>query len=180
MILDIRGTSGSGKSYVAHQLLSQAFRVGLLLLDGGTREHAYALRLIGVPRPVILLGRYQSPCGGVDALRVSQDDICNLVRRYATQGHVLFEGLLVSHLYSRYRDLARELSWASYRFAFLDTPLEVCLERVQARRIARGTATELNPKNTIDKWYDIQKVYRKLLADGLDAQGVVYTQSVET
>ena len=85
------------------------------------------------------------------------------MRCYAPLGHVIFEGLLISHLFSRYAMLDRELFAQGIPFvwAFLDTPLEICLDRVRARREARGTETPLNVKNTTDKWHDMRRVFKK-------------------
>jgi hypothetical protein len=53
-------------------------------------------------------------------------------------------------------------------FAFLDTPLEVCLERVRERRARKGNTKELDPTNTVQKWHDSRRVFAKAEADGLN------------
>ena len=76
----------------------------------------------------------------------------------------------MSHSFARYAALDRELDQQGIHciWAFLDTPLEVCLDRVRARREERRLAKavvpefkELNVKNTTDKWNDNKEVYHK-------------------
>lgn len=170
MVIDIRGTSGSGKTTVARGILEAGSSVPIRSGDGGFfdrgKPECYEVIIPQVPKRVYVLGSYEQTCGGADSIG-TQDEICRLVRKYAQQGHVVVEGLLMSHLFSRYLALDRELAPIHYVWAFLDTPLELCLERVQARREARGVAKKpFNPKNTTQKWHDIKRVREKVLAQG--------------
>jgi hypothetical protein len=119
---------------------------------------------------VFVVGPYVTACGGCDAI-ATQDEICDRIRIYSGLGDVLVEGLLMSHSFARYVALDRELlarDGTHCIWAFLDTPLEVCLDRVRARRNERALLTgtdrgELNTKNTTDKWNDNKEVYEKFL-----------------
>lgn len=175
MIIDIRGTSGSGKTTVARAVLGAGSAVPIRGdSDGGFfgtgKPECYEVIIPNVPKRVYVLGSYEQTCGGCDSIG-TQDEICDLVRKYSQQGHVVMEGLLMSHLFGRYLALDRELDPLTYVWAFLDTPLELCLERVQARREARGVAKKpFNPKNTTQKWHDIRRVREKALKESRDVR----------
>jgi thymidylate kinase len=78
----------------------------------------------------------------------TQDEVCRRVRLFSQEyPRVMLEGILVAHTYSRYLALAQELR--DYTFLFLDTPLEVCIARVKARRLDRGNTKPLDPRNVI-------------------------------
>src|ERR1700728_2509164 len=90
MLLSVRGTNGSGKSTLVRSLLDGSERplYGAL----GWRPEAYELMLA---RPTYVIGPYESPCGGSDAIQ-PYSLICPLIEKYAKAGHVVFEGSLIS------------------------------------------------------------------------------------
>ena len=163
MVINLRGTSGSGKTTVVRGIMAKGEVVALEGTTGTAKKpEAYALDVNGLDKPIRIIGSYENVCGGCDSIS-TQDEICRRIEVYAHQGHVLVEGLLMSHLFSRYAMLDRKLFAMGIPFvwAFIDTPLEVCLNRVRARREARGTTTPLNVKNTTDKWHDMRRVFDK-------------------
>ncbi len=145
-VFDLRGTHGSGKSYVVHTLLRRYGNRPLLGQENGKGRP----EVLGHYMPrlgLAAVGPYTKVCGGCDAVR-TQDEVCGRVRSFSQEyGKVILEGILVAHTYSRYLALAREMR--DYTFLFLDTPLEVCIERVKARRLERGNAKPLDPRNVI-------------------------------
>lgn len=167
MIINIRGTSGSGKSSLVRQAMSAwgPFVVGL---QNPLRKKAtplvYRSTMPRHGRQVSVLGSYETPCGGCDTIP-TQDMICDLVRQEAALGHhVLLEGLLMSHLYGRYTALADEQTALGHPFifGFLDTPIGVCLDRINARRRERGNDEPVNPRNTETKFRSILGCRAKL------------------
>ena len=192
MVINIRGTSGSGKTTLVRGIMA----MGTATPIGGTEKKpdVYRIDIPTLSRPVFVIGSYENVCGGCDSIS-TQDEICNRVRACAPNGHVLVEGLLMSHLFSRYAMLDREFHAQGIPFigAFLDTPLETCLDRVRARREAKGNMAPLNTKNTTDKWHDMRSVYDKALKGSerdwkqvvgytrtpLDARWVDHTIAVE-
>lgn len=165
MIINLRGTSGSGKSTAVRYVMAGG-SVSEVRADP-VDKHPIGYAVSGAVDGVVsVVGKYTTACGGCDTIK-TQDEICGRVRRFATDGHVLFEGLLISHLFSRYAALSDELGGIC--FGFLDTPLEVCLERVRARRAARGNTKPLNEKNTVQKWHDMRRVYGKFRDAGHNA-----------
>lgn len=167
MIVNIRGTSGSGKTTLMRQFMDHVGDWDQLMSENMRKVEGYRSLPDGA---FYVLGSYANVCGGCDGIP-TQDAVCNRVREYAKHGSVLFEGLLISHLYTRYLNLAREYP-QGFAFAFLDTPLDVCLERVQARRDARADKlgkprTPLNPDNTVAKWHETHRVANRFVEDGL-------------
>lgn len=167
MIVNIRGTSGSGKSTLMRLLMeahggkvpwmgpdptattSKERILGYVTGDGN----------IGVP------GRYETDCGGCDSIK-TQDEAQRRVAELAQHHpHVVFEGLLISHIYGRWAEMADEYpdQWA---FAFLDTPLDTCVARVAERRARKGNFKEFDTTNTVQKWHDSLRVSAKARADG--------------
>lgn len=179
MIVNIRGTSGSGKSTLVRQVaqLENAQRINERIVRGRSRFDGYYNPIRGIR----VVGPYTTECGGCDRVR-TQDEICERVRILAAlqpSAHVLFEGLLISDLFSRYRDLGQELEARGYRFivAVLDTPLELCLERVRARRLARGNTKPFNPKNTTTKHRNIQRAAQKFRNAGIEVINLEYERA---
>lgn len=167
-VYDLRGTHGSGKSYTVHTLLSKF----------GNEQVVREGKVIGHRLPklqAVVLGPYTKVCGGCDAIR-TQDEVCNLVRtfrRWAGVRRVILEGSLVGHTYSRYAALADELGRDQYTFLFLDTPLDECIRRVEARRAAKGNTKPLDPKNIRKDHHTTQtKLREKFSEAGYDVQGV--------
>jgi thymidylate kinase len=178
MIINPRGTSGSGKTTVVRGIMDHYPIVNPIFNENQRKPIGY--QLLGHPdiKDTYVVGSYENVCGGCDSIK-TQDEICDRVRRFAPLGHVLVEGLLMSHLFSRYVGLAKELIPIPYVWAFLDTPLSVCIERVQVRRNARGITTPLNTKNTEQKWHDMRRVFAKCQAAKLDARWLDHTNPVE-
>jgi ABC-type dipeptide/oligopeptide/nickel transport system ATPase component len=174
MIINIRGTSGSGKTYAVREVMRLIAKYytnydwlpvrGEYKSKGKTVSKVVAQVSHFRMQPVYVIGNYAANvCGGCDTI-TSQDVVCSLVRHFSQFGHVIFEGLILSHLYARYVALDDELTSAGERYvwAFLDTPLKLCLERVQQRRDARGDDRPFNPENTIGKFESIVKCRSKV------------------
>lgn len=173
MIIDIRGTHGSGKSTLV-RLLLRKYGGGVPILDDYTGEH------LGYSLPEIncgVIAKYTQYGGGCDGVK-NADEIVRRVRLFAKQfSRVVLEGILVSHTYTRYANLAAEFAPGEYRFLFLNTPLEKCIERVERRRLAKGNTKPLNPKN-IKKDYRVvwENLRRRAIAAGLNVQEVNWKQ----
>jgi hypothetical protein len=157
MIINVRGTHGSGKSHLVRSIMS-AFPCEPLA--GVKRPDGYRVEVTHLNRPLYVVGSYETACGGCDGIQ-PYSLIWPRVVEYAGLGHVLFEGALVS---SSYGNIGRDsqVYGDDFVFAFLDTPLAVCLERIAARRRARGDARPLDPKNTEYKYNNILKSIPKI------------------
>lgn len=178
MLLNIRGTSGSGKTYIVRELMKYYPRIApvfnndrtdVIQYDGQYRlpkarkqPLLYSMNRDDGP-PAILLGHYEGACGGCDTIS-SLDTIFGLAREAAEAGNdVIFEGLLVSAEFNRSDALFGDFPHTVLRLA---TPMEQCVASIQSRRDARGDERPLNPKNTLLKDKAIISTVRKLQTNG--------------
>jgi len=175
MIINLRGCSGAGKTTAVREVLCRLG--GAIPIVNG--QASYTIPLPG-GRPLIVLGDYGGPRCGCDTI-ATQEEIRRLVRHYSCQGHVLYEGLLLSTIYAPYAALDRELKLAglSTIWGFLDTPLDVCLARVQQRRDDAHTRRKFDPEKTRVKWERQRRLYEKCHAAGLDARWVPYGEAAD-
>lgn len=172
MIINIRGTGGSGKSWTVNQLFA---RFPVATYDKAALGHV-------LNNNTLVLGPYLTGVSteGTDVVtrRMTQDELQRVVRAgSACHPNVLFEGLIVSVIYGRWRDLARELP--DYRWVFLNTPLEQCIANTKKRRRRAGKPEEFNPKATIDKYRSVRSVLAKARADRLQVWDVSSDDAVD-
>ena len=176
-ILDIRGTHGSGKSYLVHRMLQEYGNEPIL--DGKTVLGHRMPKINGV-----CVGPYTKVCGGCDAINKVEEASRRLLlwSQQLITGIIVLEGIRVAHTFQRYSDLAKqlELQGHEYKFLFLDTPLEVCIERVKTRRLARGNGKPLDPRNVIKDHESIfERVRGKYIAAGRDVTVLHYQTAWE-
>jgi len=178
MIINIRGTSGSGKSTLVRRIMDQytgcRSRIkrpnrkqpfGYLL----TQEHKVGA-LGGLGPPLIVIGHYESPCGGCDTIK-TYAEVFQAVRDAHTSGYnVLFEGLLLSTDKNHIRKLAEEYK-DDHLIVGLDVPVEECLRCVNERRRAKKPDAEpVNPKGTKSKHATNRRAMSSFISAGLNAE----------
>ena len=152
MIYNIRGSHGSGKSTCVVELLAQHPHTPMMCSAKG-RPEAYKVNL-GLRRPVYVVGQYISACGGADTIQ-PYAHIWPLVEMYAKQGHVIFEGALVSSCVGSIGEAMAARRKKDCVVAYLDTPLQTCLDRIVKRRAKKGNMKPLDPKNTESKFKSV-------------------------
>jgi hypothetical protein len=155
MIVNLRGTHGSGKSHLVRQVMTRFDGVPVGE-DRRGKPLGYTMQLAN-GNQLYIVGRYDIACGGCDAIQ-PYADIWPRVAEFALLGHVLFEGALISTNYGTI-GAASEQYGDDFVFAFLDTPLPVCLDRIIARRLAKGNTKPLNPYQTTWKHKAILSLY---------------------
>jgi shikimate kinase len=166
MLIKLHGTSGSGKSTVARYLMTRGWTT--------IEEKAYRVDILEFAKPIFILGLYNSQCGGCDTLSASEQ--IELIHRYGPHGHVFYEGLLGSEYYGRLGE-ASERYGKDHVFAFLDTPIETCIERIKARRLAKGNTKPLNEENTRGRIQKIANLRAKLVRTGRNVVDVDHIQA---
>lgn len=151
MIINVRGTNGSGKTTVVRRVLKQFPHEPLELRGRSKRPTRYRLQSGG--QGTIILGSYENlVTGGCDTLKPI-DEIERLLRRSQLEAdHVIFEGVMVSRTFTRWASLANELG--DFWWLFLNTPLETCIEGVISRRRSRGKIEEQLPPQTKERIVD--------------------------
>lgn len=180
MIIQIRGTSGSGKTTVVRRFMEKL----LTLQEGNATFQPKYETGRGKPiwyeyqhkfnRVVYVLGHYEpeTPCGGCDTIG-SAPEIVNVINRChkyyeeyrphafrVAQPILITEGLLWSedtkwtkHMLDGGRDV---------RSIFLTTPLDQCIKQIKSRRKAAGNEKELNTENTTKRFDVIERARLKL------------------
>lgn len=149
IILSLRGTSGSGKTTVARKFLTD-YPCKPLTVQGMRKHWGYQVDLnsAGVQKPLFVIGSYENTCGGTDGIN-TQEEIADRALSAHPRGHVLLEGLLLSKVGPKAITTTLLKPTGAYVAAYIDTPLEECLRRVELRRSARGDDRPFNPENTI-------------------------------
>lgn len=178
VILRIAGTFGSGKTTAMRQFLN-GYPADTLMSKGKIAGYRVDLQGAGVKAPAFVVGKYDNTCGGTDAIK-TQAEIAEKILKAHPLGHVLYEGALVSA-----SGLAGQVTQAIHAtgcdvYAFLDTPVELCIERVKGRRLAAGNEKEFDPKNLVDKFESVVNCYRNLRKEGsFDVRRIDHTDPHE-
>jgi hypothetical protein len=166
MLIKLHGTSGSGKSTVARFLMAQGLTV--------PETKAYRVDMFHLEKPLFILGLYNTQCGGCDTLTALEQ--IDLIHKYAPRGHVFYEGLLGSEYYGKLGE-ASERYGKDHVFAFIDTPIEICIHRVIARRLAKGNIKPLNEDNTRNRVHKIASLRSKLIRTGRNVVDIDHHQA---
>ena len=155
-LLQLRGTSGSGKTTAMRHLMDSlhdlrqvkltengrkvlVYRGDLPIMDpdeGGEPEHWVRTYVLGDYNP-------ERSAGGCDTIP-SVQQVTDLVEKYGSRKNtlVVFEGLLLAHSWGALGEYVHPRWGERYINAFLDTPVERCITRVTKRRADRGQDTE--------------------------------------
>jgi uridine kinase len=171
VIIQVRGTSGSGKSTAMRRIMKELGTFKPVYVAGKKRPQYY----IHESKPVLVLGHYETVCGGCDYLK-SLRNVYELVRATQPSDFVLCEGLLLSE------DVKWTMTMAgcyTVRCIFLTTPIERCIERIRGRRVEAGNSDPLNTTNTVRRVRTIERARNKLLASGIIALRCSADQSVK-
>lgn len=161
-VIQVRGTSGSGKSTVMRRVMDGSGPwVGVT--KAGRKNPWYYVA--GDPL-VAVVGHYASQCGGGDTIG-SAPAIYGLTKVLEQNGvrTVLQEGLLLSED-SRWTNQLK-LDGHDVRCLFLTTPLDRCLRQIEGRRAEAGNEKPLNPANTANRVRVIDRARLKLLEYGV-------------
>lgn len=158
-VVSIRGTHGSGKSSIVRAIINKypSDTIQVLASVGKAKPKTLGYTVaLPTKETLFVVGSYENACGGCDGIQPYENIwplISDAEKMYT---HVLFEGALVS---SSYGSIGRfsEVYGDDMVFAFLDTPLEKCLERIAARRAARGDLRPVDPKNTAGKFTSVER-----------------------
>ena len=154
MIIQIRGTSGSGKTWVMRRVM-KVFEGDWspVYVDGRKKPLLYRA-WVSPWKSLVVLGHYESPCGGCDTIG-SARQVFELVEELAEDDVILCEGLLLSE----------DTKWASQfdlRVVYLHTPIEQCISQIKQRRLEAGNTKPLNEANTRNRVKRIERSRVKL------------------
>jgi hypothetical protein len=177
MLINIRGTSGSGKTTIVRQI-REYYPTVARVMEPDRRQPISYVHNTRIAYPHIktlgIVGHYEAECGGCDTI-ASLDKIFSLVKQADDMGmDCIFEGLLISGDLWRVLELHQE--GRELLVVALDTPIEVCIESVNTRRLRRFTRkghpekyTPVKEKNTVSKHRGVVKTTERLQAEGVNA-----------
>jgi len=164
VIIQIRGTNGSGKSTIVRDVMSR-YEVKTQIHEAGRRRPlAYELgrnpgKWLYVP------GHYEIACGGCDTIS-SPERVYELVRAAVERGmDALYEGIIIGDDVTRCAALAKEHQLVVIA---LDVPIEECLEAIRSRRQARGDGRPLKEDNTRNRLGRLKRITDRLNSAGVE------------
>ncbi len=172
MIINIRGTGGSGKTWVMRRIIDSIAPLDkweAQYVPGRKKPETYRYE------DIYVLGHYESVCGGCDNIR-SAKSVYELINRVLEQTPlplILCEGMLLSE----------DFKWMSQledvRIFFLSTSIEDCLANIRNRRKEQGNEKELSEYRTRARLPPIESARRRLTEAGVDCRRVTSEQAVE-
>jgi hypothetical protein len=167
-LVNLRGTSGSGKSYLVRTMLDEAKQRAKAwyewMEDGRKRPLATEFRFEGGVG-LLIPGPYDTPCGGCDTIK-TVDRAYELVGIGADEGlHVLYEGIMIMDDVRRAIELSKR---CTLTVIGLTTPLSECLAAIEQRRLERGDERTLDPTNTQNRYRSCARRLERLHAGGVN------------
>lgn len=182
-VIDVRGTHGTGKSTLMRTLLGREhwepiIGEGQATKNGPVKERHLGFHYRKWGAAIVGLYHADATSGGCDML--FPEEVVRRVKLFSERYRLVFlEGVLVSHTFERYNQLALELEGTGncggvddlfggsppslqYRFYFLTTPLQVCIDRVKARNAASVSTTvkPFSDKNVRKDYHNIWNLVR--------------------
>lgn len=176
MLINIRGTNGSGKTTLARSFQEGGSIVHLTSyqkqLKHGfkNKEVTGVVNTIPVIGRVICVGSYAQAQGGLDTIP-SFDLQMEAVRMALGKAeHVICEGILASTVAGSWLKFFRELADRGTHtlVGYLDTPVEVCLERIRGRQERAGKVRDIKEELVRDKVKAIEATRDKFTRAGID------------
>lgn len=149
VVIKVGGCNGSGKTTLARAMLK--LYPEMVPIRQGAKIRGYVGGAVGKPN-LYVLGSYENVCGGMDTISDKEERL-SLVRRYAEMRGdqiVFFEGLITGKTYGAFGVMSEEPKhMGKWLYAFMDTPFDVCVERVLQRRAAKGNTAPFDPERTM-------------------------------
>lgn len=166
-IINIRGANGSGKTTVLRNL-AQNYELDCEVILVGVADHKPIPVTFCNSSKIAIVGDYSKESNncttsGCDRIKTQSaaKEVLDCLLRAPSVEVVLFEGIIVSTIYEPWKLWAEKhggMTWA-----FLDTPLDVCLERIQKRNGGKEIKEDL----VAGKVNTITRVREKAEADKL-------------
>jgi hypothetical protein len=167
--INLRGNSGSGKSYLARRILA--------LYPDKVPNY---IKHRKVPdtciytnngfTPLFALGHYEADQGGGADTVSRGDGFTWLEEAVETKAvNILWEGVIFSDEVVRTIELSKKIET---HVIMLSTPLEQCLADIRSRREARGNVKPLSEANTSNRVYQLTRAYDRLRQSASVVEGL--------
>lgn len=158
VVVKMGGCNGSGKTSVARGILEHMGAVPCTFKGAAKSPNYYVGTYKGVE--VVVLGSYETACGGMDTISDKLQRL-DMVQKMCKPGRIVFfEGLITGKTYGAFGELSETHvngKKGLWLYTFMDTPFEVCVERVLQRRAQAdrgGKRGELDPERTLRPTYE--------------------------
>ncbi len=168
-VLNLRGGNGSGKSTVHHWLLDNHERSPLYFGNFHSSQKQLP-RVWQLPGNLFVIGRYGPGADGIGFKPLAQ-----MVEVLAPRGHVFFENVMVSGNITSWMPCREAIADQRWIWATLDTPIEVCLDRIQKRNGGKAVKEDA----IIDHHNRSKKCHTRLADAGEETVWVDHTRSIE-
>jgi len=184
MLINVRGTNGSGKTYISHKLILDHQHTELVEPEVVREKRFVKPNCYAIEDDLYVAGRWKSGLDGIFPQEIVED----ILRYWAPKKNVIWENVLVSANIGRWAVLAKELEPVNHNvWLYLDTPLEVCIERVQNRRQeARDRGFDHRQEDTDVKldviaghWRRVRRSAARAVKEGIDVRWIDYTRAYE-
>ena len=161
--INVRGCNGSGKTTL---LRSLARDPRCVVVEASVPDHK-PIPITYTPEGLAIIGDYTPAAAGATTAgldRIKTQAAAKAVAEFAGANTevkaVLFEGVVVSTIYGPWQEWSK--ANGGMVWAFLDTPLEVCLKRIQERNGGKP----IKEDQVADKHRTIARVRDKALEAG--------------
>lgn len=177
-IINIRGCNGSGKTTLLRELVGDNLAYSTLV---GVTDHKPIPCTVLPEKRIGIIGDYTkgtwgSTTAGCDRIK-TQAAVKEVIERLLIQETnlihtVLFEGVVISTIYQPWYEWAE--TYGGMTWAFLNTPPELCLKRIQERNGGKP----INEKLVLDKVRSIDSCRSKALRDNLVVHDLDYQKAL--
>lgn len=168
MIIQIRGTSGSGKSTAMRQVMERLGKWKPVYVPGRKQPMYY----VHETRSIMVLGHYEVDGGGCDNIG-SAAKVYELIQSTQLSDVVLCEGLLLSE------DTKWTQQLQDVHVIYLSTPIETCISQIKSRRLKAGNEKPLNESNTRNRVNVIERSKLKLTVLGTKCYSLSFQPAVK-
>lgn len=162
MIVNPRGTFGSGKSTIVRRVMERYATREPAYAPGRRRPYGWTCIADGHPNLWVVGDYNDSPCGGADTIP-KIEDIMGQVRNAAEMGYdVIYEGgTLAAHDRRRIAEINKTYPVTTI---CLLIPVDQAIAGVMERRAARGDERPFDPKN-VHKEHRVTELSARALTD---------------
>lgn len=154
-VIKLGGVNGSGKTTIAREVMKLAGTdAAHTVLESGKETTVHLGQYLGVP--IIVLGKYKAACGGMDTISDKHDRLLLLQRSCMAGRIVFYEGLITGKTYGAMGAMSEDHvnnERGRWLYTFMDTPFDVAVERVLARRAEAGNDAPFDPERTMRSTY---------------------------
>lgn len=173
-VITVAGTNGAGKTTTMRKVMEY------MEADFKTKHTLDCGVLINVYKSAVVIGSYDRVCGGADTVK-RYSSVWEAVLECAEHNNVLYEGVLVSNVYSPAIELSNKLKKIGSVFIpiGLNTNFEQCVANTNIRRAAAGKEALEDSKNIEISYKKSRAAFKKFYADGLNPYWVSSDEAVQ-